>query len=705
MIPKLFLSHWLRGFVCTAAIGLAACGGGDVGHSSVAAVDAKTLGGPTMKALAVATVPAVPSLETMRGVVVPDPAGIEDGKPVVLADFVQDRAATIRLGKALFWDMSIGSDGNTACATCHFQAGGDNRITNQINPGLENVDRSIASLFSKPALSRSWGPNYTLGLADFPLHVLSDPLDRNSVVVSTTNDVMGSQGVFDATFVQAGQSRFDDCTLQPDAIFHVGGLNTRRVTARNSPTVINAVLNVRNFWDGRANNIFNGSSPFGNRDPDAGIWTTTVSGGTASKVRLALADASAASQAVGPPASDFEMSCGGRSFANIARRMLDTPMLNRQVIDPADSVFGVYAGASKPKYRDLIQAAFQPRLWNSSQPVSVGGLPFSQIEANFSLFFGLAIQMYEATLLSDQTPLDAYLQGNTTALGAAEVRGMALFTGKGQCINCHNGPELTSAATRLRFAPTERVERMAMGDGQVALYDNGFYNIGVRPTSEDLGVGAVDPWGKPLSFTRQYRTMLQAGAVPDPFTVDPCKFAVKVSLASRCDSSVTPKSDFRDAVDGAFKTPGLRNIALTGPYFHNGSRSTLEQVVEFYNRGGDRRGPVGNDTTGFGVNPSNLDPDIKSLGMTPAERSDLVAFLRNGLTDPRVAWERAPFDHPSLVIPDGHIGDEIRVAGQQSTNPKIVKRAQDVNRNVLAVGKYGRAAKDGPLQPYHANLK
>jgi len=151
--------------------------------------------------------------------------------------------------------------------------------------------------------------------------------------------------------------------------------------------------------------------------------------------------------------------------------------------------------------------------------------------------------------------------------------------------------------------------------------------------------------------------------------------------------------------------PGLRNIALTGPYFHNGSRSTLEQVVEFYNRGGDRRGPVGNDTTGFGANLSNLDPDINPLGMTPAERTDLVAFLRNGLTDPRVAWERAPFDHPSLVIPDGAVGDEIQVAGQQSPDPKIARRAQDVKRTVPAVGSTGRSTVMGPLQPFEANLK
>ena len=690
------------------AVTLSACGGGDSGNSSLNATASKSAEQRTVKALAVTAAvaaPAAPSLQTMRGVTPPDPSGTEDGKPVVLADYVQDRAAAIVLGKALFWDMSIGSDGNTACATCHFHAGADTRITNQINPGLNNVDPAIANLFNKPALSKSWGPNYTLTLGDFPLHLLSDPLDRNSTILSDTDDVIGAQGVFDRTFVRPGQSRFDVCTLQADPTFHVGAFNTRRVTARNSPTVINAVMNVRNFWDGRANNIFNGATPFGNRDPDAGIWTTTVPGGVASKVRLALADASAASQAVGPPGSDFEMSCGGRSFANIAQRMLTVPMLNRQVIDPTDSVLGVYAGRSiNPNYQQLIQAAFLPRLWSSTQPVSFAGVPYTQMQANFSLFFGLAIQMYEATLLSDQAPLDAYLQGNTAALGASEVRGMGIFLGKGQCINCHNGPELSAAATVLRLQPYERVERMLMGAGPVALYDNGFYNIGVRPTTEDLGVGGVDPWGNPLSFTRQYRTVLQGGSVPDPLNVNPCLFFIKVSLANPCDPTVTPTPDFRDAVDGAFKVPTLRNIGLTGPYFHNGSRSTLEQVVEFYNRGGDRRGPNGNDTTGFGINPSNLDPDISPKGMTPAELTDLVAFLRNGLTDPRVAWERAPFDHPSISITSGHAGNELAVVGTGSLDPKIAKRALDVSYPVKAVGQGGRSALVGPLQPFDANL-
>src|SRR5690242_16394031 len=49
-------------------------------------------------------------------------------------DFVTDRASAVKLGKAFFWDMQAGSDGRTACATCHYDAGADSRATNQVNP-------------------------------------------------------------------------------------------------------------------------------------------------------------------------------------------------------------------------------------------------------------------------------------------------------------------------------------------------------------------------------------------------------------------------------------------------------------------------------------------------------------------------------------------------------------------------------------------
>jgi cytochrome c peroxidase len=153
-------------------------------------------------------------------------------------------------------------------------------------------------------------------------------------------------------------------------------------------------------------------------------------------------------------------------------------------------------------------------------------------------------------------------------------------------------------------------------------------------------------------------------------------------------------SGFRDATDGAFKAPTLRNVELTGPYFHNGSRATLEQVIEFYNRGGDRQGSPWADTSGFGINPVNADPDIEVLTLTPADQAALVAFLKT-LTDPRVANEEAPFDHPSLRVTNGHAGDNLAVVDRGDG------KAVDLYLRLPPTGKLGRSAKGlPPIKPF-----
>src|ERR671937_1192599 len=268
-------------------------------------------------------------------------------EPAHLADFVQDKGAAIALGKALFWDTQVGSDGIQACATCHFHAGADSRTTNQLSPGLNRRTPDL----SAPDPDTSFqigGPNYTLKASDFPLHKLADPQDRTSTVIADTNDVVSSQGVFMRTFddVTPGQA-IDMCHPLTDTTgFTIGGLNTRRVEPRNAPTVINAVFNDRNFWDGRANNTFNGVNPFGLRDPNAFIYK--VVNGQPVTVTVSIPNASLASQAVGPPGSPFEMSCAGRPFAQIGHKLLSPDVvtgkplmpLGKQLVDRYDSVLG-----------------------------------------------------------------------------------------------------------------------------------------------------------------------------------------------------------------------------------------------------------------------------------------------------------------------------------------------------------------------------
>jgi cytochrome c peroxidase len=491
----------------------------------------------------------------LRGVKVPEPAD--------LATYVANRQAAIALGKALFWDAQVGSDGTTACASCHFNAGGDNRAHNTMNPGHDG------------AFSAGHGPNSTRTAADYPFHRLADPNNRASAVIADSDDVEGSQGVFLRSFGRVGGTAVDACTDVADATFSVGGLNVRRVTGRQAPTNINAVFNFRNFWDGRARENFNGANPGGQTDPNARVYRNID--GVLTPVSILIANSSAASQATGPMLSGTEMSCDGRTRPQVGRKMLGLVPLGTQHVDSTDSVLGAMVNSNgiglNTSYAALISQAFQPDWWSSADSVIIGGDSFSQMEANFSLFWGLSIQMYESTLISDNTPLDRFAMGQTSALTAQQQQGLTLFTGQGRCAKCHSGPTLTQATK----AGAERA----------------FVNTGVRPVAEDGG------------------DILLGG--------------------------------------GRFKVPGLRNIELQGPYFHNGGQLTLRQVVDFYNRGGD-----------FFTNELT-DSNIRPLFLSDAQKDSLVAFML-ALTDERVRAQSTPFDHPELCLADGQAGNASAVS-------------------------------------------
>jgi len=785
---------------------------------------------------------------------------LKTGEPVS-PHIIKDREKAVILGKALFWDMQAGSDGQ-ACASCHFAAGADPRAKHQLSPGLLGDDDD----FDTTRSGKKGRPNYALVAADFPFHVKKDPQDRQSKVVFDTNDVTSSQGVFRANFKAVKPGALEDqCKVVDDPIFELDDINLRRVEPRNTPTVVNAAFNFRNFWDGRANRIFNGVDPFGPRNKKG--FVLEVRDGKLVKRTLRLLNSSLASQAVGPLLNDFEMSCAGRSFANVGQKLLQGPTvpLARQEVHPDDSVLGPLANSQtglglNTTYRQLIEEAFADRFWDSDElfdadkkliknPKKVpADQKFTMMEANFSLFWGLALQEYERTLIAKNTPFDRYQRGDASALDEDALAGLDVFMDQGKCVNCHATAMFTKAST-LHLIPEDEegglVERMLMseehfhyavatdsavtlypgalglknqkklsyeleldlegtptlsggkvvpgashgtlklrrladkatcsydaktltfgadasnsrdaqiqavrksgagcpaklrisvlddlyvggdtwvdylriddgGDGflhsgfakandidlrQPALYDNGFYNIGVRPTREDIAVGGKDPFGNPLSFTEQYVQMLLGKDAPDDFDIDPCKFELpwRVKLdgvlfpggfkeQTDCDGQLSVKTgvptnnaankrfikDLRRAVRGAFKTPTLRNVQLTAPYMHNGGMATLEQVVDFYDRGGD-----------FPRN-KELDPDITPLYLSPAQKKHLVRFLE-ALTDPDVVHERQPFDHPQLFVPNGL--DKVK-----DKNKKDGRADEDLFNDGLeipAVGKNGRNA-------------
>jgi cytochrome c peroxidase len=188
-------------------------------------------------------------------------------------------------------------------------------------------------------------------------------------------------------------------------------------------------------------------------------------------------------------------------------------------------------------------------------------------------------------------------------------------------------------------------------DGNVI--DKGFNNIGVRPTDNDLGVGATDAFG-PLSFSRR----LFPGGAP---------------IGQMFDGAVVDKGF---GLQGAFKVPSLRNVALTAPYFHNGDVLTLRQVVELYGRGGNVF-PV-NQLDGTVIEPLGIPATLSS-----DEIDALVAFLET-LTDDRVVFQRAPFDHPQLFVPNGHPGNS-----NSTTDANGDGLADDVLVEIPAIGAQG----------------
>jgi cytochrome c peroxidase len=645
-----------------------------------------------------------------------------------LSGYVIDRQAAIVLGKAFFWDQQAGSDG-LACASCHFHAGADNRVKNTIDPGLRNTSTAaVQNTFDPMGSGKRGGPNNTVTRADFPFHKLQDTTNRNSTVLFDSNDVVSSQGVFRGDFsgmnLLSTAKQAEVCTAALSPTFSVGGINTRAVEPRNTPTVINAIFNFRNFWDGRANNIFNGRNPFGMRDPSAGLDPANSvmvadALGNLSPMKVAIADASLASQAVGPPGSNLEMSCNGRGFENIGQKLLlrnastgapITIPLSGQTVSPTDSVLGTYAGAAGKGlvdpvtkapigYEALIKKAFDPKFWSSASLTDIGSGNYRQIEKNFSLFWGLAIASYESTLISDDSPFDRYANGNSAALTDQQAHGFQVFNGNGNCVFCHRSAEFTGAGTTMKELASEGslIEHMQMSDGGGALYDSGSYNIGVRPTGDDIGVGGTDNWGNPLSWARQLTNYLVAnpslssmsGVGPDQISVATCNFQfAQCSLVGATD---------RDAIDGSFKVPTLRNVELTGPFFHNGGQATLEQVIDFYNRGGDGAGTDVSNTTGFGANLTNRAPAILPLNLSDIDKAALVAFLK-ALTDDRVRYEKAPFDHPSLSVPNGHPFDQNSVL-RNGTTPY----AMDSIMMIPAVGAAGRGSL-GAIGAFDAGL-
>ena len=185
-----------------------------------------------------------------------------------------------------------------------------------------------------------------------------------------------------------------------------------------------------------------------------------------------------------------------------------------------------------------------------------------------------AIATHERTLVSFNSPFDRFIAGDTGAISDSAKRGWELFNTKARCNLCH-----------------------ALSDNKrdvTTFTDNDFHNIGVGILRHRVG---------PLAQQAEHE--LAQGHPPD---VDIAAIESEMSVLGRF--LITK----RQSDIAAFKTPDLRNVLLTGPYFHDGSMQTLWDVVDHYNHGD-------------GLTDRWLDEDIQPLAMTEPEIDDLVAFM------------------------------------------------------------------------------
>lgn len=304
---------------------------------------------------------------------------------------------------------------------------------------------------------------------------------------------LGRKLFFDARLSADGRVSCASCH-DPKLAFTDGravaeGIAGRR-GSRNSPTLLNAMFNTGQFWDGRADTLED--------------------------------------QAVQPLVNPLEM--GNNSYDEVVSRL-----------------------RAIPEYRAEFQSVFGS-------------------EARIGLV-GLALAAYERTLVSGDAAFDRFVAGDQTAINESAKRGFALFRGKARCSRCHTFSDALPFFSDFNYHNTG----VAMNHPNFDKLSRQVY----AATDTDKAREVIDTLAKQEGG-------LELGRILITYQV----FDI-----------------------GSYRTPSLRNVALTAPYFHDGSAKTLADVVKFYNEGG---------------RPNiNREWDLDALALAEDEQRDLVAFLES----------------------------------------------------------------------------
>jgi len=270
-----------------------------------------------------------------------------------------------------------------------------------------------------------------------------------------------------------------------------------RVGQRNAPTVLNALYNKTQFWDGRVNTL--------------------------------------EEQAALPIVNAVEM----------GQPNLDAAVAQIAAVEEYQQAFRAVFGRS-PNGPDLLRA----------------------------------IASYERTQLSFDSPFDHFIAGEKNAIDDSAKRGWELFNNQARCNKCHALTETTRDVTNL--------------------IDNDFHNIGIGIIRHNV-----------VALASQAEQLIKTGD-----TADIDRAAIQTDMSALGRFLITKQE--KDIT--SFKTPNIRNVLVTGPYFHDGSQETLWDVIDHYNKGDGLQNPY-------------LDGDIQPLALTESDIDDLVAFMAS-LTSP-----------------------------------------------------------------------
>jgi cytochrome c peroxidase len=191
-----------------------------------------------------------------------------------------------------------------------------------------------------------------------------------------------------------------------------------------------------------------------------------------------------------------------------------------------------------------------------------------------------AIAAYERSQLSFDSPFDHFIAGDSNAIDASAKRGWATFNTRGRCNKCHAFTDTTSRPTTFS--------------------DDTFHNIGIGIIRHNVVALARQA---EQSVSRGDTTAIDQAAILSPMS------ALGRYLVTRKDSDMA-----------SFKSPDLRNVMVTAPYFHDGSAATLWDVMDHYNKGAGLQDPW-------------LDVDIQPLALHERDIDDLVALMAS-LTSP-----------------------------------------------------------------------